>query len=61
MTTRELIDYDKAYSARILREDQIVRRCHKCSIGEFHLMLGSDYQWCCDNCHYIGHIRVRRV
>lgn len=47
-----------ANKQRILRECEVHSGCWKCGIGRFHLMPDSDYFWSCDNCGYIGQLKV---
>lgn len=38
--------------------DQVDKRCWRCGLGTFKLMPGSDYQWQCDTCENVGHMKV---
>lgn len=42
-------------------EKNVETRCWKCGIGKFHLMPMTDYMWQCDNCGYVGHLKVVRT
>ena len=47
-----------ANKQRQMRECDVHAGCWNCGIGRFHLMGGSDYLWQCDNCGYIGQLKV---
>jgi ribosomal protein S27AE len=38
--------------------DQVDKQCWRCGHGTFELMPGSNYQWQCDTCGYVGHQKV---
>lgn len=46
------------YKQRPFMECEVHTGCWRCGIGRFHLMAGSDYFWQCDNCEYIGQLKV---
>lgn len=37
---------------------QVNKKCWRCGEGHFDLMLGSNYQWCCDTCGCIAHLKI---
>ena len=49
---------DAEKQQRRLRYKDVERRCWKCGIGEFELMLGSDYLWQCNHCEHIGQLKI---
>lgn len=40
---------------------QVEKRCWACGQGNFQLMIGSNYQWQCNCCGHVGHLKVTDV